>query len=48
MVPVNPPEADNQNPLVLQAKEDLAGRLGIAISEIDCCHLKKSSGLIPA
>ena len=35
VVPINPPEADNQNPLVLQAKEDLAGRLGIAISEIE-------------
>jgi hypothetical protein len=35
VVPINPPEADNQNPLVLQAKEDLADRLGVPMSEIE-------------
>ena len=41
VVPINPPEADNQNPLVLQAKEDLAGRLGVPMSEIELLKIEE-------
>ena len=41
MPPINSSETDNRNPLVSQAKEDLAERLGIPVSEIELLKIEE-------